>query len=199
MAIKLDGHSVQQIGEISSGKGISGTDIIFEQGTIEQTNNPFDLAIQGDGFFTVSDNYGTYYTRNGQFQLDGQGYIVNSNGARLMGANGAINTGGEMFTVSPQGEITTGGRVIDRLNIYNPSDKATMVKHLNGLFAQTGVSAQAPFTGKIMQGSIEKSNVSMIDEMMDIMSIQRSFQSCSKAAKMIDETLEQTVEIGRMG
>lgn len=194
------GNGSNPIGSVSMGQAINSTNVDFEQGAITETGNPFDLAISGEGFFTVQgkDN-ATYYTRNGHFELDNQGFITNADGARLLGVNGAINTGGQLFTVSSDGGVYIGNTLIDNLSIYNPTDTSTMVKHgSSGMFTDNGMSAQKPFTGSIGQGYVESSNVSMVDEMMGMMSSQRSFQSCSQVVKMIDETIEQAVQIGRM-
>lgn len=191
--------TADQIGNISMGQTIKSTNTDFEQGPITETGNPFNLAISKEGFFTVqgTDNK-TYYTRNGGFQLNDQGYVTTADGAKLMGTNGAINTGGEVFTVSSDGNVYVKDRLIDKLAIYNPTDTSTMVKYGNGMFADTGASAQKPFTGSISQGYIESSNVNMMDEMMGMISNQNSFTSCSQVVKMIDETLSQAVQIGRM-
>ncbi|MDD4699522.1 MAG: flagellar hook-basal body protein [Oscillospiraceae bacterium] len=187
------------IGNISLGQTIRSTNTDFEQGAITQTDNPFDLAISGDGFFTVqgTDNK-TYYTRNGEFKVDDQGYVTTADGAKLMGNNGAVNSDGQLFTVSSEGGVYVRDRLIDNLTIYNPTDTSSMVKYGNGMFTETGTSAQKAFTGSIGQGCIESSNVSMMDTMMGMMAGQNAFTSCSQAVKMIDETLEQAVNIGRM-
>jgi flagellar basal-body rod protein FlgG len=198
LALKLDGVSQTNIGNIGSGQAIDDIRTDFEQGPLKPTGGAYDLAISGDGFFSVQDTDGTVkYTRNGEFRLNGNGYIVNSDGALLVGSKGAIYTGGGAFSVSSDGKVYAGGVLRDKLRIYNPAKTDTMEKQDNGLFTDTGGNENA-FTGKINQGYLEDSNVYMIDEMMEMINSKNTLQSCSQVLKMIDETIKEAVQLGRM-
>lgn len=192
-------HLVERnIGQISMGQTINAVSTDFTQGASEDTGSPFDLAIEGEGFFTMGQPDGSMlYTRNGRFSLDSAGFITDANGGRLMGEKGAINTGGADFTVSSNGDVYVNGKLSDRLAIHNPADKTGMTKTASGLFADAG-GAGRPFTGRIKQGAYEISNADMMGEMMAMMSSQRSFQACSQAVKMIDSTISKAVELGRL-
>jgi len=178
------------LGTVSLGQTIDSVSTNFSQGAIEESGNPFDLAIGGEGFFTLEQSDGSkLYTRNGKFSLDAQGYITDSSGGKLMGENGAINTGGKLFNVSSDGSVSVDGKAVDKLAIYNPVNTGNMAKQASGSFADTAGTAQKTFTGQIKQGATEASNADMIKEMMEMMSSQRSFQACSQVVKMIDSTL----------
>jgi len=191
------GAGSNPVGSITGGAAIGKTSTDYTQSALKQTGNPFDFAISGAGFFTVQEPGGqTGYTRNGEFSLDSQGYIVNGDGARLMGENGAINTGGMLFSVSPDGSVYVGENIIDRIAVYDPADTSTLVRQDSGIFYETGTPGQNAFGGSISQGFLEKSNVDMLNEMMAMIKNQRGIQSCSQVAKMIDETVGQAVRLG---
>lgn len=202
MVYKNDKSAVQNtagLGIISNGQSIAGVYTSFVQGNLKQTENPSHLAIGGQGFFTIQDNSGqTKYTRSGEYILDDNGYIVNPSGAKLMGENGPINTGGRNFDVTADGRVYVAGNLMDTLKIYNPADVNTMQKSGEGMFIDTG-NAQAQFTGVIKQGFLEQSNADLTRQMMEMMTNQRGFQSCSQILKMIDSTLEKSVTLGRKG
>ncbi len=196
LVVKIDGLSdpaVSNLGNVNPGQFIDSTYIDFEQGALNKTDNPLDLAIEGKGFFTLQTNAGAMYTRNGSFSIDADGYVTNANGGRLMGTNGPVNTGGAGFTVDENGGVYISERRINTLAIYSPANPETMVKQSEGLL--TGGGARLPFTGNVRQGYTETSNVSMIKEMMEMISSQRSFQSNSQVVKIIDETLDKAAEI----
>lgn len=201
LVLKMDSAApseTQQIGSVSQGQTIGSVYTSFEQGAIVETGNIFDLAISGEGFFSVlsADNT-VLYTRNGEFCLDRNGYIADSAGGLLLGQNGPINTRGMAFDVSPDGVVSVDGTPVDRLAIYCPENNDALVRRDRG-FAATAAAGQRPFTGSVFQGCIEASNADMLDEMMAIIQSQRSFQSCSQAVRMIDATLQKAVELSRM-
>lgn len=188
------------LGTISLGQTIESVSTSFTQGVVKESGNPNDLAIEGDGFFSVQQADGSVmYTRNGKLTLDPDGYITSSSGGRLMGENGAINTGNKPFKVSADGSVIVDEEVVDKIAIYNPESTENMIKYSAGLFTDTAGTTQKSFTGRIRQGAIEASNTDVMEEMIDMMSSQRSYQACSQVVKMIDATLSKSVEIGRMG
>ncbi len=201
LIMKYEGLSLpSEIGSLSPGTRIDSVSSNLEQGGVIETGNPFNLAIQGEGFFTLTQADGTVgYTRNGEFLLDPQGYITDANGNRLMGENGPLNTGGRQFSVTSEGDVFVNGTEIGRLSIYNPADPTGMTRQESGLFTDVSGAGGKAFSGQIAQGSLEMSNVDVMEEMMAIMSSQRAFQACSQVAKMIDSTLAKTVEIGKIG
>lgn len=202
LTVKIDSLAAEtreELGPVSLGRTIDSIQTLFEPGVFSETKNPFDLAISGNGFFTVQAADGTLlYTRNGEFGLDAEGFVVNASGARLMGENGPINTGGRVFEVSEAGGVYVEGIHLDNLLIYNPVSTDNMVKHAEGFFFDMGDGQQNPFDGAVKQGWLESSNVDLMAQMMEMMKSQRSLQSCSQALKIIDDTLEKAVQLGKM-
>lgn len=198
---KLDSTAIQEsmpIGSISHGQTIDSVITDFEQGALAYTGGVFDLAISGDGFFSVLGDEGVLYTRNGEFYLDENGFITSISGGVLLGQNGPINTGKNQFGVTYSGDVFVNGELIDTLDIFNPANMDALVKHDQGMFALAGDAGQREFTGGICQGYLEVSNADMVEEMMDMLVSQRSFQSCSQVVKMVDATLQKATELGKM-
>lgn len=193
------GSSVTELGTTSH--GVLGSDVYtqFNQEGMTETSRSLDLAINGAGFFTLTLADGTTaLTRDGQFSIDNEGYLVGANGAYVTGQNGKIKITDDNFTVSAGGKIYSGGSLVDTLRITNPENTDAMTKTSNGLYSYNGGTTE--FAGKIVQGAIENSNVNVSDEMVNLIAESRAFQSCSQVVKQLDEMMEKTVnEIGRMG
>lgn len=194
LVLKMDKSAAESragIGNISNGQALSTVYTVYDQGNMKQTNYPYNFAIGGEGFFSVEmENGEVAYTRNGEFSLDNEGYLVTASGNRVLGENGQINTGGRDFEVTDDGAVMIDGLEIDRLAIHVPADYESMEKLTSGLFTDTA-GETADFTGTIKQGYLEVSNADMSDQMMEMMTNQRGFQSCSQILKMIDQTLEK--------
>ncbi len=163
------------------------------QGPIKQTNNPLNMAIQGDGYFAVQTPEGKAWTRDGAFSMDSMGYIVTMNGDYLMGENGPIQINGKKFSISDQGDVMVDGQVINKVMIENFNLKQ-VVQTGNNLLKAKNIDIdyeQASFLVK--QGYLESSNVSIVKEMVDMIAINRQYQANEKAIKTNDEALNKAV------
>ncbi|OGO93401.1 MAG: hypothetical protein A2Y17_04295 [Clostridiales bacterium GWF2_38_85] len=195
---RIDEES-QIVGSTTYGSVINKVYTDFSQGTITETNQTLDFALDGNGFFTVSDNAGnTMLTRDGRFSVDDNGFLVDINSNFVMGQKGRINVGSSAISVSESGVITSGGNIIDILQITVPEDTAQIYKLSDSmLFNPNGNTMN--FTGKVIQGSIEKANVDLTDEMAAMIEDSRAFQTCSQIVRMADQLLQKTVtEVGRV-
>lgn len=193
-------------------RSVPVTQVDLSQGILEPTGNEFDLAINGKGFFVVEENGREYLTRNGRFQLDSDGMLVNSQGARVMGESGPIqlselyqaqenNDGGStMLEISKDGTIVLNGKALDKLKIMSVDDPAHLVRQGNSYFTVTdGIELSEEDTGMVMQGFFEKGNVQPLNEMVDMMRNMQMFESQQKALRTTDEMLGQaTTSIGRI-
>lgn len=185
------------IGSSSRGVIADGTITQYSQGTTEKTNRNLDLAIQGEGFFTVMLQDGTSaLTRNGQFTLDENGYLTDSAGNPVQGANGLIQLNGSDFTVDQSGNIFTGDTLAGTLMLTCPADPAAVKKQGEGLYSYTGASLG--FAGRIEQGALEASNVDMTSEMAGMIAGTRSFQTCAQVVKTMDEMMSKAVQLGSL-
>lgn len=161
------------------------------QGTIMQTGREEDLAIEGNGYFRVyggqdadgNDKY--YYTRDGAFCIDNSGNLVNSSGYILEvdGLTPPQNIK-KPLSIDEDGNITSEGNPIGKINIYDFVDRESLVSVGNSMFEGTGEIEVQP---KIKQGFIEASNVDLSKELTDMIITQRAFELNSKSVKTADE------------
>ena len=181
----------------------------FSQGTLDQTNNVFDLALDGEGFFAVETPDGFRYTRKGNFHLDGNNRLVSQNGYPLQGDQGGnitlTNVSGEI-TIDTEGIISGGSGVaivpLGKVKVVTFDDKAMLEKKGDGLFGLIDpniVEQKAPQT-KIRQGFLEQSNVKTVDEMVKMIDALRSFEAYQKMIQTVDQLDERSANsIGRVG
>jgi flagellar basal-body rod protein FlgG len=183
---------------------------IFSAGNITQTGNDLDLAIQGDGFFQVQQSDGsTAYTKAGSFKKDGQGKVVTSDGSPvlpeiLIPANATKVTVGNDGTVSVQQAGQTAATTVGTLQLAsfsNPSGLNSIGKNLflptdSSGAATTGTAGQNGL-GTLEQGYIEMSNVSTMDEMVNMIVGQRAYEINSKVVQAADEMLQQASGLKR--
>lgn len=186
--------------EIGAGNHGAIGDAIYAditQGAMETTGRTLDAAILGEGFFAVQDPQGgNGMTRNGSFQIDANGYLTTSSGAFVLGQNGRIQLDAGTVAISETGEITLNGQNAGQLLIVVPQANAVLEKQANGLFVRPAGNGQ--FQGRILQGSLERANVDMVEEMTAMMESSRSFQSCGQVLRILDQVNQKTVnEIGR--
>ena len=174
---------------------------VFSQGGFEQTGRPLDMALQGDGMFVVQDAQGEQYlTRDGQFSIDEEGYLMLPGFGRVQGENGDIELATSDIGVDGIGNIYVAEEdedeptLVDRLLIAIPDDYTALEKAANGLYTPGEFVLATDETPDVMvrQSWVERSNVNMAEEMTRIISSQRSLQSCSQIVKMYDELAEQT-------
>jgi len=177
----------------------------FAQGNLENTGRPVDMAINGNGFFLVeSETYGTVLTRNGQFEIDGDGDLyLPGVGKVLNDGEDTINLESANFTVSPSGIISIDGEEADTLYVAAPTEDTVLKSVGNGVYQinEEGSYEQAETgTYQIMQGTLEKANINMAQEMSKIIAGQNHYNSCTQIIKMYDKINELTVnQIGRIG
>ncbi len=162
-------------------------------GALQQTGQPFDLAIQGDGYFQVRRADGqTALTRSGAFVVDARGQLVNPNGERLIppitiprGTNAAD------VTIAADGTVTAGGRRLGRIQLVTVPAPNGLAPAGNNNYLPTAASGGIrAATGTLAQGVLESSNVDLADAMVDMMDAQRSYSMASKAIQMQDRLME---------
>jgi flagellar basal-body rod protein FlgF len=164
----------------------------FGSGILEQTDRPFDFAINGEGYFAIQGTDNVYLTRNGNFKLDGEGYLELEGIGRVLGKNGEIYIGSSDFDVTSDGYIYDGyGNRVNRLFIVSAQQAEGLQRTENGLYiAEEALDfgeANMPEGTEIMQYFLEKSNVNINRELSLIMEAQRNFQALSKILQGMDE------------
>lgn len=189
-----------EIGGQSYIRATSDVETDFTQGTVEPTGLPLDFAINGEGFFAVeNEDGGVFYTRNGNFSLDDEGYLCLPGYGRVHDTNGEpIRLRTDQITVDGQGTISyaTGG-ILGRIGVYTFEDNGALQRDALGFF--TGDGAELSDAPNILNGYVERSNTDVVKQMTDMIAYQRSLQSATQVMKMYDSLMNQaTTEIGRM-
>lgn len=198
LTYRLSGGQSVPIGTITRGSNISEVYTRSGQGALETTGKNLDLAILGEGYFTLQREDGsTVLTRNGAFMIDDQGYLADAEGNLVLGQNGPIQVGGAQFTVYANGAVENAGGYIGTLRITVPQDPAALTKLSDSLYVNGG--GEQPFSGQIYQGRLERSNVDVTEEMAAMIESSRAYQSCSQIVRMLDQIYQKTVnEVGRV-
>lgn len=178
----------------------SETVVNYEQGITESTGRVFDFALEGNGFFEIQQPDGTtVYSRNGSFTLDGQGNLFLQHVGRVMGEDGPINLGTDEFSMQPDGTIVTAdGMEAGKLRVVDFADYTQLKKSGEGMFTAAQGGTQDS-NAKIVWKSIERSNVQASDEVVAMMTSQRSLQSASQMIKIYDAIMNKAAnDIGRI-
>jgi len=194
--------------EVGLGVKPAATQRVFEQGSLNRTENPMDLAIQGDGLFQVTLPDGTdAYTRDGSFSLSSEGTIVTSSGFPLSPAI-VVPQGAGDIQVSEDGLVTVQvagspqqiGQ-IELARFINPSGLRPVGGNLFTETEATGAPmVQTPGTegaGTLMQNYVEASNVQAVQEMVNMITAQRAYEIVSKSITVSDEMLSTANNLKR--
>jgi flagellar basal-body rod protein FlgG len=196
--------------EVGHGSQAVATAKIFTTGELLQTGNKFDVAIEGDGFFQVTLPSGdTAYTRDGAFKVNSEGLLVTSDGLQLADQ---INfpDGTTAVTIAPTGEVSARPGAdrelvqIGQLQLHRFRNPAGLDSLGRNLYGQTDASGEAVAGnpgaegyGSLNQGALEKSNVKVIEEMVNMIIAQRAFEVNSKAIQTADEMMNMTNNLRR--
>ncbi len=193
----------QIIGTYSGGVKFRRNVTDFSQGSYKITDNDLDIALKGRGFFALETEAGERYSRNGSLELTKDGILVNNNGHALIGENGKIKLeGAQEIAINNFGEVIQNGLIVDKIKIVNPSNIEKMQKQGNNLYQFLGgeeAMKKEDFTGEVVQGVLEMSNVKTVKEMVKMIETQRSYESGQKIIRAFDDTLGKAVnEVGKL-
>ena len=197
----------QVLGGLSTGVRIDETITNHTQGSIVSSESNTSFALVGDGMFTVQKNDGTTaYTRNGVFKLDTDGYLVTTEGYRVMGirsGTGAlepIQLLSSDISMDYDNNILENGVAKYKFNVVDIADKTSIKKGVDNTYiALQDNVAQPMLNYKIQQYAQESSNVDLVTETTNLMTIMRAFEASQSVVKTIDATLSQVAnEIGKI-
>lgn len=204
--------STQNPSGIQIGLGVKTAAVqkVFTQGDLVNTGNQLDLAIEGDGFFQVQQADGTTaYTRAGAFQLDSQGNLVTSDGLVL---DGGIPIPSDALSVSIAQDGTVNARIpgsatpsqvgtISGVRFPNPAGLRAIGRNLYEETSSSGTATPGTFSesglGRLSQGFLESSNVSVVDQVVNMITAQRAYEASSKGISAADEMLNQAINLKR--
>lgn len=165
-------------------------------GAIQTTGGDTDFAISGDGFFVVEGGGSDRYTRNGAFQINSQGELVTSEGARVLSTSGPIQLGPNEhgLTVAADGTISTSEGVRGRLRVAVFANLQDMQKVGESTFSSTATPTEPTLRTKVVQGAIEKSNVRPVWEMSRLVEVTRAYENVTSLLAKQDEIRRSAIE-----
>jgi flagellar basal-body rod protein FlgG len=196
--------------DIGGGVKVVGTPRSMTQGTLSQTGNDLDLAITGEGFFKILMPDGSFqYTRDGTFQMDNTGRVVNAQGNPVQPTI-TVPQNSSGLTVNAQGQVSvtqpgsTTSTIIGQLGLTRFVNKAGLLPVGNNDFTDTPSSgapqdgiATLEGYGTINQGSLEQANVDVVSEMSDLIAAQRAYEMNGKVISAADQMLQSTTALFR--
>lgn len=188
-------------GEQSMIRTVTENVTIYQQGSPDFTERVFDFALMGPGFFQIQTDDGLQYTRNGSFTLDDEGYLCLQDLGRVMGTNGPIRLATDKFTVDRLGNIYLDetGAAVGRLLVCDFEDYEAIDKDAEGMFVTGQAPVINPAETQVIWQALEGSNVDIIDEMVNMMTAQRSLQSAAQMLQIYDQINNRAVnDIGRV-
>ena len=188
---------------VGAGSMIKSTQVDFSLGSIKQTGNPFDIAINGNGFLEVTSSNGDYgYTRAGRLRLDQDGYLTTSEGNRLS-ANIQVPPDSQNLFIDKTGvvsaQLDSNGQLIElgKIEVAHFTNTDGLVSAGENLYRATEESGFAIYQGQnsdnqvdILQGFTEMSNVSLNEEMVNLMLAQRGYQLNARIIQVTDQVME---------
>ncbi|NDC38385.1 MAG: flagellar hook-basal body protein [Proteobacteria bacterium] len=171
----------------------------FSPGPIENTGNPFDLALRNPkDFFAIQTAGGTEYTRAGDFTLNAEGKMVTKDGALVLGDGGEISISGPNVLIEPNGTVKVNGQPAAKIQVVRISDTNQLERVGNSRFklgAGAGAEAVEP---DVVPQALERSNVSAITGVIDLILSQRGFEMYTKSAETIDQMNQAAItQVGR--
>ncbi|MDR3594025.1 flagellar hook-basal body complex protein [Clostridium sp.] len=192
------------IGDLSLGVKVNDVQTIFTQGTIKSTDNMTDFAIDGRGFFVAQNGNQEVYTRDGNFKVNQQGYLITNDGSEVLGINNTtgakepIYVGNSKFSLDEENNINIDGiGAADKLLTADFQNYDSMKP-----LGENYISQQNPVynaTVHVKQNYLEGSNVDPTGEMVKLMEIKRQFETNQKFVKMQDDTVQKAAnDLGRV-
>jgi len=197
--------------QLGLGTRAASNEIIFTQGNFTQTSNPMDLVIQGNGFFQVRTASGDLaYTRAGQFQLNRDGSMVDANG-NLLDPQITLPQNAQAITIATDGTVSytapgqTAAQTAGQIQLATFINPAGMNSLGQNLYQPTNASGD-PIVGNpggqeglgtLLQGYTEQSNVSVVDEFVNLIVSQRAYEANSKVIKAADEMYQMMNNVTR--
>ena len=164
----------------------------FSQGSLQQTGNPLDLALEGSGFFAVQAPNGVQYTRNGNFHLTRDGALVTAQGYPVLGNNGPITLPSGNAEISSAGVISVNGDVAGQLQLteFDPSVPLTSLG--DAYFSAPSAAAAPASQLSVRQGSLESSNVNPVESAVGLIEIQRNAEMMQRALSTFHNEFNRT-------
>lgn len=200
LAVKIkdttEAAKVKPLGNISLGVKIGENYTDYSQGSLRETSNGYDMALAGEGFFSVefknkAGQTSTKYTRDGSFTLNKDGYLVTQDGDYVLGKNGRI----KLDTMQPSvidknGNIFQNNQLVATLDIADFEDYNYLEKYGENYYQTVEGAKEKNGEYQVMAGYLEMSNIKVVTEMVDMIAVSRAYETNQKLIQTYDSTLE---------
>lgn len=190
----------ERIGDMSLGVKIGEVYTDYSQGSLLETGNKFDIAIEGKGFFQVNcrdknGNTTTRFTRDGCFTMTYDGYIVDSEGNNLLGENGVIQVPPQAkdIAISTDGSVFADNEYIDRVALADFEDYDFLDHVGDNMYEPVEGATRVDSNAMLHQGYTEQSNVNTVSEMVNLIAITRAYEAGQKMINTVDSMLDKAV------
>lgn len=205
------------VGTVGTGVETNEYFTVFSQGSLRQTDNAFDLSLEGKGFFVVDTPYGERYTRNGSFLIGPEGMLVTKQGFPVLGEGGPVQLKLNNFVVDEDGVIYENAALaddplrlvsmreneweetveVDRLRIVDMRNTRYLRKQGDSFWATTEESGEAFIMdnerAKVRQGFLETSNVNPVTEMVQLIEVNRAYEANQRAIQSHDQMTQKLI------
>lgn len=218
LAIKINDTSnygfSQNLGKISLVTELGEVYTDYSSGNFEVTDNDTDFALEGNGFFVVSftdknGNTSVKFTRDGSFSIDSEGYLRTKDGDYVLNATGALNQNPDVanyiqvdplapIVVDEAGYVYQNSQLVGTIGVVDVENYDYLEKYGENLYDLTDGGVIMASDATVRQGMLESSNVNVIDEMINMITIQRAYEAGQKVISSIDETLGTAVTLGKV-
>lgn len=210
MAIKIrddsNAYIDEGIGTFNPGVKLGETYMDWGQGSLRETGNTYDLAIEGNGFFAMrvtdaNGNSSIKYTRCGTFKCTSDGYIVDAEGNHLQGSGGDIQVpvDAREIVIKEDGTIFADNVAVDTIELVDFTDYDYLELYGDNMFNAVDGATMIGATGVLEQGWTEQSNVNVISEMVSMITITRAYEAGQKMIRTTDSLLDSSVnQIGKV-
>ena len=197
-----------RIGSANPGVKIGESYVDWSEGSFQVTDIPMDMAIGGRGFFTVeftnkNQESTTLYTRDGNFQMTTDGYLVTTDGDYVLGKDGNTTKRIKLdptkeISVDQQGFIFQDGKQVAQLAITDFDDYNYLEHYGENYYYPVDGATQRAATGQVFQGYLETSNVSVVREMVEMISVSRQYEANQKVIQTYDTSLQTATQLGKL-
>lgn len=197
--------TARNIGVLNLGLSVDEIYTDYSTGSMENTGNTFDVAIEGDGFYKVlyTNNDGSQsikYTRDGSFTTDANGTLLTKGGYQILDKNDQPITipRNTQIAINEFGRIFSGDELVGELSLTSFEDNKYLNKYGENLYDLTDGAVTTEFKGTVLQGYSESSNVNSVDEMVQMIALSRAYEANSKMVSVQDTLMGKAVnDVGR--
>ena len=181
------------LNQVTNSYGVlSGTQTDDSQGTMSRTGNALDVALEGPGYFKVQTAKGAVYTRNGSFQTASNGQLTTASGDPVLGPAGPITLPPGIPSISSDGTISVAGAVAGKLQIVSFPPTTLPVTQGGSYYGAPAAQEQPATHTNVRQGSLESSNVSPVDGVVELVTAQRATETMRHVLTMLDAEMDKT-------